>query len=181
MIVSLYWARDEQAITETDIKYGEMCMKISMNTLKNIEDAQENVNDTYFTAWNVIPPNRPMLLGSFIAKITRNLSLKRFAYSNARKRKPKSLVDFDLLSESLTCETNVEQGFEAQLLAESISRFLKEQGYEERLIFLRKYWYLDSIKDIAERYNMSVGTIKSTLFRMRNKLKEHLISEGIAL
>lgn len=177
-IVELYWQRNEQAIAETDTKYGSMCLKISINILKNSEDAQESVNDTYMTAWNTMPPERPTLLGAFVAKIIRNISLKRYEFNSAQKRKPEALIAFDELAEYLTSDDNVEKVFESLELAESISQFLKGQTYEARLMFLRKYWYLDSSKEIALRYNTTTGSVNASLFRTRKKLKEHLKKEG---
>ena len=177
-IVEMYWDRNKQAISETAAKYGPMCFKISMNILENREDAEENVNDTYMTAWNVIPPERPSLLGAFVAKIVRNLSLKRLEFNTAQKRMPEAVVAFEELSEYLSGDKGIEQTFDSMELAESISQFLKEQSYEARLIFLRKYWFMDSNKEIAERYKVSVGSINASLFRTRKKLKKHLQEEG---
>ena len=180
-IINMYWQRNEQAIIETDAKYGLMCLRISTNILRNREDAQESVNDTYLTTWNTIPPERPTLLGSFVAKIIRNISLKRLEFNNAKKRKPESSVDFDELAEYLSSDIDIWKALEAKELAASISSFLKKQSCEARLVFLRKYWFMDTNEEIAQRYNTSVGSVTASLFRTRKKLKAFLRKEGYLL
>lgn len=177
-IVDLYWERNEQAIAETDAKYGSMCMKISSNILEDLEDAKESVNDTYMTAWKIIPPKYPTFLGAFVARIVRNVSLKRHEYNNAQKRKPQCLVAFDELAEYLSGGDDVEHSFESLELAESINNFLKTQSYIARVMFLRKYWFLDSSEEIAKRYNVTVGSVNASIYRTRKKLKNHLRKEG---
>lgn len=181
-IIDLYWERNEKAITATADKYGNYCYSISYNILYNNEDAEECVNDTYLGAWKSMPPQRPELLSAYLGKITRNLSLNRFRYYTAEKRgRGQTELVLSELEDCLPAETSVEQIVEEKVLVNSINRFLYEQPEQKRNIFIRRYWYLYSIRDIAESYGMSEINIATLLFRMRNELKTHLEKEGIAL
>ena len=181
-IISLFWKRDEQAIAAAADKYGSYCRSISYHILHNHEDAQECVNDTWLGAWKSIPPQRPNRLSTYLGKITRNLSLNRFKQYNTEKR---GLGQTELvLSELEDCvpaENNIEQVIEEMTLVKSINQFLRAQPLQKRNIFIRRYWYLYSIRDIAALYGMSESKTASLLFRMRNELKAHLEREGITL
>lgn len=177
-IIDLYWKRSEQAIQETDIKYGKLCMHLARNILVNVEDAEECVNDTYFGAWNAMPPVRPNVLCAFIMRITRNLALKKIEYNTAQKRNPEVEVSLTELDDCISGIENVEHQYEAEVLAKHISDFLRAQDYISRNVFIRRYWFYDSICDIAVRFSMSESKVKSMLFRARNKLKTHLVKEG---
>ena len=181
-ILDLYWMRNEAAISATAEKYGGYCYSISYNILRNNEDAEECVNDTYLGAWKSIPPQRPNRLSAYLGKITRNLSLNRVREYTAAKR---GLGQTDLvlseLEECIPAETDVEQHVDEMVLAASINGFLLLQPERNRNVFIRRYWYLYSIRDIAEAYGMSEGKTASLLFRMRNQLKAHLEKEGISL
>ena len=179
-IVDLYWARSESAITETASKYGKYCYAIAFNILCDQEDADESVNDTYLGAWNAMPPQRPSILSSFLGRITRNLSFDRCRRQNAEKRGGGSLpLALDELSECVPAPGRVEQALEARELAEAIDRFLRTLPERECSIFLRRYWYVDSVQDIAARYALRENTAKSILFRTREKLRRYLAGEGI--
>lgn len=181
-IIDLYWKRKETAISATAEKYGKYCHTISYNILHNNEDAEECVNDTYLGAWKSMPPQRPERLSAYLGKITRNLSLNRFKRYTAEKR---GLGQTELvLSELEDCipsETGVEQVIDEMVLVNSINQFLRAQPEQKRNIFIRRYWYLYPIRDIAENYGMSESKAASMLFRMRNELKTHLEKEGITL
>jgi RNA polymerase sigma-70 factor (ECF subfamily) len=186
-IVDLYWERDERAISESDAKYGAFCARIAMNILDNAQDAEECVNDTYLRAWNAIPPNRPTKLGAFLGKITRNLSLDRYkAKKTAKRGNSLFLVSLDELSECVPDgSTGFGSGFddetEARLIGECINRFLHKLSGEARDVFICRYFYSDSIGEIARRFGLSESKVKSMLHRARGKLKKSLESEGIRL
>ena len=178
-IIQLYWDRDTSAIAETDAKYGAYCMKIAYNILDSGSDAEECVNDTYYKTWDTIPPQRPEAFPPFLGKIVRNIALDRYRYNHAQKRSGK--MD-SVLSELEDCipagDTTVEQ-FEASAVSEIINRYLAKLSKEKRIIFVRRYWYSQSIRDIAKAFAMSEGQVKSILFRLRNGLKEALEKEGV--
>lgn len=178
-IVELYWARNQRAIPETAKKYGSYCTTIAKNILGSNEDAEECVNDTYLGAWNAMPPHRPGTLSTFLGKITRNLSLARYRRSTAEKRGGGELpAVFDELSEAVSGRDDVEGEVDRQELIRAINEFLKTLSPEKRRIFLCRYWYTDSISDIARRCNMSEGAVTMTLSRLRAKLKVHLRERG---
>lgn len=181
-IIALYWKRDEQAIAATAEKYGSYCRAISYNILHNNEDAQECLNDTWLGAWNSIPPRRPNRLSVYLGKITRNLSLNRARSYTAQKR---GLGQTDLvlseLEDCIPAGNDVEQILDEMILTRSINQFLRAQPRQKRNIFIRRYWYLYPIRNIAAAYGMSESKVASLLFRMRNELKSCLEKEGITL
>ncbi len=181
-IIDLYWARREEAILETDRKYGSYCRSISLHILKNREDSEECVNDTWLRAWDTMPPKRPDFLAAFLGKITRNLSISRYRMNHARKR---GSGEMDLLlmelEECLPSPGSVEEEIESRETAKAIDRFLYDMEEESRNFFIRRYFYVDSVKEIAERFGVSESKVKSQLFRIRNRLKSHLEKEGIVL
>ena len=179
-IIELYFARDEQAIKQTDIKYGKLCHSIAYNILNNAEDSEECVNDTYIGIWNAIPPTRPSNFKAFICRITRNLSLKRLETMSRQKRSEATLVSLDELAEILPDES-IACGIRDEDIAKLISNFLKSQKDDIRGIFIRKYYFFDSVSDIALRYSFSESKVKNILHRTRVKLKDYLIKEGVKL
>lgn len=181
-IIDLYWKRSESAIAETDKKYGRYCSTIAFNILHNREDAEECVNDTYFKVWGVIPTLRPLKFSAFIGRITRNLSLNKYEYYNAKKRgQGETQVVFEELQGCIVSTGNVEDAIEDMLLSEKLNCFLEGLPTEKRKIFMRRYWYLSGVKDIASDYQMSESKVKMILLRTRNALKEYLEQEGIVL
>ncbi|MBQ3045104.1 MAG: sigma-70 family RNA polymerase sigma factor [Clostridia bacterium] len=180
-IIKLYWERDENAVRETAAKYGKLCIKLSENILNNKSDAEECVNDSYLTVWNRIPDERPDYFSAFLCRIVKNLSLKRLEHNTAQKRNPEMLVSLDELQECLPSDNLPEKSFDARLLGKSISDFLRKQKEVDRCIFIRRYWYSDSVKAIAEDLGVKEDRISVTLFRMRKKLKIHLEKEGFCL
>ena len=181
-IVELYWARSEAAIDETAKKYGKYCHRIAYNILFDDEDSKECVNDTYLNAWESIPPHRPNPLATFLGKITRNLSLNRYQRKNAAKRGGGQLpLVLDELYECIPAPGSEDQIIDDLLLAELINRFLSELSPESRRIFMRRYWYMSPIAEIAKSYSITQSKVKMSLLRSRNALKELLIKEGVAL
>jgi len=181
-IVDLYWKRSESAIDETASKYGSYCHHIALNILHNEEYSKECVNDTYLRAWNSMPPNRPNLLSSFLGKITRNLAFDKYKKNLAKKR-GSGQIDL-VLSELENCVPSVEtidKAIDEYILSETINRFLSSMPIESRKVFMRRYWYVSSIKEISDEYDMSISKVKMILFRSRNELKLFLEREGIAL
>lgn len=181
-IIELYWSRNEEALVQTNRKYGSFCYGIAHNILKNEEDAEECVNDTYLGAWKSMPPRRPERLSTYLGKITRNLSLNRFKQYNARKRRHgQTELVLSELEDCIPSETSVEQIVEEKVLVKSINQFLWEQPEQKRNIFISRYWFLYPIRDIAKNYSISESKTASLLFRMRNELKIYLEQEGITL
>ena len=175
-IVDLYWSRSEQAIHETDRKYGAMCRRLAGNLLVNDEDAEECINDTYHCLWNTIPPAQPNILSAYIAKITRNLAMKQLTYRNAEKRTAVT-VSFDELEACIPAAQTPERILEGKVLTDALERFLDTLDWESRQIFLRRYWFFDSVDQIAEKLGVSQSKVKTRLFRTRNKLKVFLEKE----
>lgn len=180
-LIDLYWARDEEAIKETSAKYGRLCSYIANNILKNVEDCEECVNDTYFSIWNAIPAQRPNRFSVFISRITRNLALKKYAYISAAKRNPSAVVSFDELEDCVSGTYSVESEIENKHIERTIDTFLWEQGYEKRDIFIRRYWYFDSIEAICKYTGFSQSKVKSILYELRLKLRRYLENEGIEI
>lgn len=179
-IINLYFERNENAIKETDTKYGKLCFSIARNVLNNEADSEECVNDTYLSVWNTIPPTRPNSFSAFISKITRNLSLKRLNYNRAQKRTPPVILSFDEL-ENVLPDSLIQPDRSDEQLGKVISDFLRSETEEARNVFLRKYWYFDTIADIAARYSLGESKVKVLLHRTRNNLREHLKKEGVYL
>lgn len=179
-IINLYFARDEQAIKETDTKYGGYCYSIAYNILTNQEDAEESVSDTYLSAWNAMPPRRPPALAVFLGKITRHISIDRWRKYRAFKRGEGQIeIALDELSECVSGAESAEDHAIRKELLDSINSFLAELSDIERSLFLCRYWYLDSTEQIAEKSGFSVSKVKSMLFRIRKRLNTHLEKEGL--
>ena len=179
-IIDLYWSRSETAITETDQKYGKYCYSIAYNILTNNEDAEESVNDTYMAAWKTMPPKRPSILATFLGKITRHLSIDRWRSRNRYKRGGGEIVlALEELEECVTDSQTMEAAYERKQLALVLNRFLESLPETERRIFLCRYWYLDSISDIASYYGFSDSKVTSMLHRTRMKLRTVLEKEDL--
>ena len=180
-IVELYWERSEDAITETQKKYGRYCHIIAYNILYSDEDAEECVNDTYLKAWDAMPPHKPERLSTFLGKITRNLALDRYSRSRAQKR---VAVGTELiLGELEECipDAGAADVSEEMILRDAINGFLGSLPKQTRILFLRRYWYLCSIKEIARDFAMTENRVKVTLLRTRTKFKAYLEKEGIVI
>ncbi len=180
MIVRLYWVRDEAAITESVKKYGAYCTAIARNILQNGSDAEECVNDTWLHAWNAIPPHVPSVLSAFLGKITRNLSFDRFRKMHRDKRGGGSFdVVLDELKECVSGSDDTERRWEEKELKDEINRFLSHLPKEKRYMFILRYWYADSVSDIAAMTRLNSRRISVRLFRTRKKLYQTLKEEGL--
>ena len=181
-IIDLYWAREERAVQETESKYGGLCRSVAFNILQSREDSEECVNDTWLRAWNTMPPQRPGVLPAFLSRITRNLSLDRWKRARADKRGGGQLpLALEELGDCVPAADSVEEALALEELTRILDRFLRTLPDRECCIFLRRYWYVDSTRDIARRYEMAEGSVKSTLYRVRQKLREQLEKEGVVL
>ena len=181
-IIDLYWARSESAVAETSRQYGPYFRSIAYGILRSEEDSEECVNDTWLRAWDAMPPHRPASLRAFLGRITRNLSLNRLKALSAEKRGGSQVtLAVEELGESIPAPGGVERTVEDRELAELFDRFLSQLGPEARRIFVRRYWYLSPIGEIAAEYGMSESKVKMSLLRSRGKLKKLLEKEGITL
>ena len=179
-IVDLYWERSEKAIKETAAKYGGYCYSIAINILNNSADAEECINDTYLSAWYSIPPHRPSVLSTFLGKITRHISIDKWRKSNAEKRGGgQTAIVLDELSECIPDKNSIEHTVEAQFLADIINSFVGDLQDKDRRVFLCRYFYLDSVESIADRFGYSQSKVKSMLHRTRQKLRTRLEKEGL--
>lgn len=180
-IVQLYFDRSEDAISETDRKYGPYCYTIAHNILANKEDAEESVSDTYLAAWNTMPPRRPSILSTFLGKITRRLSIDRWRIRTAYKRGGGELpLALDELSECVSGGETPEQTLMRRQLALRFNQFLQGLPETERSVFLCRYWYVDSIAQIAAQFGFTESKVTSMLHRTRGKLRTWLQKEGWA-
>lgn len=181
-IIDLYFSRSETAIAETAVKYGPYLNQIAYNILRSREDTEEIVEDTYFAAWNTIPPTRPDVLKHFLSRITRNLSFSRLDYMTAKRRNGNMAV---LLSELEECipdhRGNLEAVWEAKQIGASLNRFLDTMDRTDCRIFLCRYYYSMTIAQIAEKYVMPQRKVKYRLSILRKQLRKHLDKEGIVI
>ena len=181
-IIDLYWARSQQAIAESELKYGAYCRAIARGILDREEDAEECVNDTWFNAWNAMPPQRPGILSAFFGKLTRNLSLDRWRRGRAAKRgSGQTEVALHELEDCLPDRRGPEEALEAGETAAVISAFLRTLPDVDRRLFVRRYFHMESLEELARRFGMGESQVKSRLHRTRKKLKAKLEKEGIAV
>ena len=173
-IIDLFFERSEQGIRELDNKYGAVCHNLSYNIVNNRQDAEECVNDAYLGAWNAIPPARPNPLLSYIVKIVRNISLKIYWRKEAAKRSSHYTIALEEIEACIADQKTVEDEIEARELARIIESFLDTLTVENRVIFMRRYWFSDSYKDIAELVGLSEKNISVRLTRIREKMKQYL-------
>ena len=179
-IVSLYWQRSENAIPETARKYGRYCAAVARNILTDPQDAEECVNDTWLGAWNSMPDNRPAKLAPYLGKLTRWLALTRLKNKNRLKRGGGEVsVALEELEDCIPADADVEAELECRELSVYVRAFLGRLGREERLVFLSRYWMMDSIGRIAELTGFSESKVKSMLLRTRGKLRAYLEEEGL--
>ena len=178
-IVDLYWQRSSEAIVQSQQKYGAYCYAVSHSILQNREDAQECVNDTWLQAWNAIPPQRPVCLSAFLAKITRNLSFNRWNSRSAEKRGGGELpLVLEELAECVAAPSDVEQEYNARELEQAVSHFLRGLPAREANVFLRRCFFTEPLPDIARRYGLSENHVSVLLSRTRKKLRNFLAKEG---
>ena len=179
-IVDLYWQRSEEALTETDRKYGRLCRSVARNILENDQDAEEMVNDTWLAAWNSRPANRPTVVGAYLAKITRNFSISRALEKNRLKRGGGELpLALDELAECVAAPDSPELAAEMHELTERIDAFLRTLPDTERQVFVCRYWYMAEVDAIAKRFGFTHGKTAGMLFRTRKKLRNLLRKENI--
>ncbi|MCD7859138.1 MAG: sigma-70 family RNA polymerase sigma factor [Firmicutes bacterium] len=179
-ILALYFQRDERAIDETEKKYGGLCRAITGNILPSREDGEECLNDAFLALWNAIPPAQPGNLAAYLSRIARNLALKRLEYLGREKRSQSMTVSLEELSQILPDHRIAPDVRDADL-GQAIGEFLRRQRADARNVFVRKYYYFDSVREIAQRYSFTESKVKSLLLRTRNNLKAYLIKEGYAL
>ncbi len=181
-IVALYWERSERAIAETQKKYHSFCAYIARSILRDWEEAEEVVNDTYLKVWNAVPPEKPNPLKAFLGRITRQLAINRLERKMAQKR---GGGEYHLVLDELTeCIPNGDHGEDMEdtlALQTAINDFLGSLSEKTRNIFVRRYWYLCTIEEIAKGYGMGQSNVKMVLLRTRNKLKNYLEQEGFIL
>lgn len=181
-LINLYWNRSEKAIFETDKKYRNYCSKIAYNILYSPEDSEECLNDTYLNVWNSIPNDRPDIFSAYLGKITRNLAINIYNRKRTQKRGSGQVeIILDELENILASKATIESEIESKDITAALNNFLYSLEKEDRIIFVRRYWYVDSIKDISKTTGYSQSKIKSNLFRSRNKLKTYLQKEEIYL
>jgi len=179
-IVALYWERSETAIAETERKYGRYCHYIACNILYSDQDAEECVNDTYQKAWETMPPKKPELLSAYLGKLTRHIAINRYIHDHADKRSPGMQVILDEAEEFIPDPADSDVSDEIHL-RDAINFFVASLTQEVRVVFVRRYWYMSSVKDIAKDYGMTESNVKVTLMRTRNRFKEYLEREGISI
>ena len=181
-IVALYWKRDEKAISETAVKYGKYCKRIALNIVCNNEDAEECVNDTYLQTWNSIPPHKPSLLSTFLGKIVRNLSFNKYKSIHSAKRGGYEIaLILDEICEIVSDKDSVEDHVIRQEMIRDINSFIQNLSEEKQYMFIRRYWYSDSIIDIAKQCEKTENNVSTVLGRIRNKLRNYLIERGYDL
>lgn len=179
-IIDLFWARDQEAITATAEKYGSYCRTIACQILGSREDGEECVNDAYLRLWNVIPPQRPEHLGAFLGAITRNLALDRYRKAGAEKRGAgQTALVLEELQHCLPDPGRADRLDDSLALTDALNRFLSSLPPQVRVVFLRRYWYFSTIREIAAACRMSEGKVKMMLLRTRRKLKTYLEKEEI--
>lgn len=177
-IIDLFFERSENAIKELDLKYGKLFFNLSNNIVNNKQDAEECVNDAYLGAWNTIPPQKPNPLLSYICRIVRNISIKSY-WKN--KKHSSYAISLDELEPFICGNSVTESEIEVKELTRIIEKFLDTLSKENRIIFIKRYWFCDSYKDIAEYMGFSEKNISVRLARIRQKLKKHLIEMEVLL
>ena len=180
MIVELFWKRDESALSESEAKYSGYLKRIAMNIIANLEDAKEVVNETLFHAWNSIPPQRPDILRTYLGKIARELSLDRYRASHRQKRIASEFtVSLDELDDLVSDSGG--DIFDSRLLGEAVDAYLKGVPYEARTAFVQRYYFADTLREIAARQGCTESKVKSMLYRTRQGLRAYLEKEGFSL
>ena len=176
-IIDMFFARNEDAIRHTDAAYGRRLYHLADRIVENGQDAEESVSDTYLKAWNTIPPKRPEHFFAYIAKICRNFALKRVVWKNAQKRKAE-VVTLTQEMENCIPDTYRDSAADAQELGQLLDAFLRTLTPDNQMVFLRRYWYVDTIAEIAARYGISESAVQMRLNRTKQKLSAYLAKEG---
>lgn len=178
-IIELFFERSDKAVSELSAKYGKLVRKIAENTLHNREDAEECVNDTYLGVWEAIPPQRPDSLLAFVCRIARNISINRYRRDSSRKRGGNYDVCFEELQECISSNETAESRYEAGELSSLIDEFLDTLDKKNRMLFVRRYYYMDPFSDIASAAGIGEGAVRTRLSRLRGRLKKFLESRGV--
>ncbi len=178
-ILDLFFERSEEAIVELSKKYGSVCMKVSMNVLNNYTDAEECVNDSYLAVWNVVPPEKPNPLLAFVCRIVRNVSINLYKKKNAKKRKSNYYLCIDELENYVSGQDSFQDEHTKTELASYIDEFLDSLSALNRMIFVRRFWYMDSYTDIAKASGLREGTVRTRLSRIKAELKIFLEKRGV--
>ena len=177
-IISLFLARNEDAIRHTDDTYGRRLFHLADNIVKNDQDAEESVSDTYMKAWDTIPPQQPNHFFAYLARICRNFALGKLDWKNAAKRKAE-VVSLTQEMESCIPDTSRDTELDAKELGKILNAFLRTLTLENRMVFMRRYWYVDTVAEIAARYGISESAVITRLSRTRAKMRAYLEKEGI--
>ncbi|MBR4971644.1 MAG: sigma-70 family RNA polymerase sigma factor [Oscillospiraceae bacterium] len=177
-MIALFFERSEDALQQTKEKYGAACMHLLRNLLQNELDAEECANDVYLALWNTIPPERPEPFLTYLLKIARNQALRRITYNQAQRRGDGPPIPLEELENCIASTETVEQTVDGKLLEQEIIRFLRDLPKADRQLFIRRYWFCDSVEELAQCFGWSKSAIKSKLFRLRNRLRQHLTREG---
>ncbi len=178
-IIELYWQRDEAAIQETELKYGRYLRKIAYNILLDRQDCEESVNDAYLGAWNSIPPQRPELLSAYLVRLTRRISIDIFRRRcRVKRRASEYALSLAELDESISAGNTTQQDVDMRLLAKAVNDYLRTLSDESRNVFISRYYFADSIRDISSGRGVSESKVKSMLYRIRMGLKHYLEQEG---
>ncbi len=180
-IVDLFLERSEQAIVELSHKYGRVCRKVAENVLRNGADAEECVNDAFLAVWNAVPPEKPDPLLSYVLKIVRNLAVKKYRYNSAKKRNGFYDAALDEIADCFPSPYSVEDKIDSDGAARAIDAFLGSLERENRVLFVRRYFYSETVEDLAGLFGTSEHVVSARLYRIRKKLKTHLRKEGIPL
>lgn len=177
-IIDLFFERSEQAIAELEDKYGKACKKFAYNILGNEADAQECVNDAYLGLWNKIPPERPQPLSAYLFRVVRNLAIKKYHSNTAAKRNSYYDTALDELENCLPADFDIENEIRSKFLTEEINSFLNTADKENRIIFVKRYWFGESVADIAKAMGLNSHSVSVKLSRTRQRLKKHLSEKG---
>ena len=177
-IIDLYWARSQRAISETDIKYRNRCLSIAKKILNDTSDSEECLNDTYLTAWNRMPSERPDFLNAFLFRIIKNHCMNRLRYLTGAKRKADAVLSIDELEKCISGRSDTEGEFDENELVKALNEFVESLDSGKRFIFMRRYWYLDSQAQIAEKCSVTEANVKTILARLRKNLRSFLDERG---
>ena len=177
-IIEMLWKRDERAVSEMKQSYEKLCFHVAGGILSHREDCEECVNTAYMDVWKSIPPNRPPSLKNYLCRLVKNAALNMLKYNSADKRSIEMALSLDELSECISDGKSIEDSIVAEQLGAAISSFLRAQPEKYRKVFVRRYWYSESVDEIAKFFDMNEKTVATYLFRVRKKLKEYLQKEG---
>lgn len=179
LIIELFRKQDTSAVKEAERKYGKLLLKLAMGILCSNEEAEEVLNDTLLVAWDNIKISPPENLSAYLCKITRNIALKKYRYSKAKKRNSEYTLSIEEIGDIFPSDESPENTYSYEETKEAVFRFIRSLDEQSRKIFLRRYWYFDSVKDIARTFSLSESNVKTSLFRIKQNLKKYLKEEGV--